>query len=61
MNVNKQVAGMGMTEAGVVSSQLRMANVQILDNRECLKEQKYEIRKFVTVATFCARGFKGKE
>lgn len=50
---------MGITENGTFSSKLIATNVQIVTNEECIQNQKPELSKYVTIASFCAKGIRG--
>ncbi|CAG9764269.1 unnamed protein product [Ceutorhynchus assimilis] len=51
-----QVAGMGITENGTISTRLRRTNVEILKTEDCIQNQRYEFKKYVTIASFCGKG-----
>lgn len=50
---------MGITEDGRVSAELKAIDVKILQNKECLQNQRYEFRKYITVGSFCGKGVEG--
>ncbi|XP_019756897.1 chymotrypsin-like elastase family member 2B [Dendroctonus ponderosae] len=54
-----KVAGMGITENGRISKELKAIDVKILQNKECLQNQRYEFRKYITVGSFCGKGVEG--
>ncbi|XP_030747479.1 chymotrypsin-C-like isoform X2 [Sitophilus oryzae] len=48
------VIGMGLTENGKPSEQLRAVKMPIVNNDECLINQRVEFKKFISITTFCA-------
>ncbi|KAL1490318.1 hypothetical protein ABEB36_013033 [Hypothenemus hampei] len=53
--IEGKLAGMGITEHGNVSENLRVAEVIVVSHRNCMKNQRYEFKKYVTVSSFCGR------
>lgn len=48
------IVGLGISENDTNSDALRMANLPVLANENCIKSQPKDFRKYVTFTTFCA-------
>ncbi|RZB39248.1 Trypsin, Ldl recept a, and/or Sushi domain containing protein, partial [Asbolus verrucosus] len=48
------IAGMGVTENDTSSEQLRATYLPVVDDTECIKQQKKDFKKYITFTSFCA-------
>lgn len=53
-NQSGLIVGMGVTENETNSEVIRMAQLPIVSNEDCIKNQSRDFRKYITFTTFCA-------